>query len=322
MFAEPGGIVDGAEYLADEEAGTHGSVFPDTYPVFPDLLEAAGYAMGFTGKGWGPGDWQRGGWKRNPAGVAFSRATVDAKPADGINPRDYAADFVRFFEQIDDGKPFCFWYGGHEPHRRYEEGSGRKAGKDLDRIEAPPFLPDTETVRSDIADYYVEVEWFDAQLAKMLSKLEAMGELDNTVVVVTGDNGMPFPRAKANLYDYGIRVPLAIRWSESIACGRHSEALVSFVDFAPTFLELAGAEIPASMTGRSLLPLLSGADDAEPQDYVVAGRERHTHARFDNLGYPARAIRTADYLYIWNMKPERWPAGDPGPDDDWYHDID
>jgi len=76
------------------------------------------------------------------------------------------------------------------------------------------------------------------------------------------------------------------------------------------------------MTGRSLLPLLSGADDAEPQDYVVAGRERHTHARFDNLGYPARAIRTADYLYIWNMKPERWPAGDPGPDDDWYHDID
>ena len=182
----------------------------------------------------------------------------------------------------------------------------------------PPFLPDVPEVRNDLLDYLVEVEDFDAQLGAILSRIEAAGELDNTIIVVTSDNGMPFPRAKANLYEYGTRVPLAIRWGASGIAGKQSDALIGFIDFAPAFLEAAGLQIPDTMTGHSFLGLIRNGDAVPQRTEVQTGRERHTHARFDNLGYPSRALRTQDYLYIHNFKPDRWPAGDP----DEYHDID
>jgi uncharacterized sulfatase len=89
-----------------------------------------------------------------------------------------------------------------------------------------------------------------------------------------------------------------------------SDALISHVDLAPTFLELGGVTELPEMTGLSFVPVLL-AESEDTRDFVITGRERHTHARPDNLGYPARAIRTQDYLYIWNMKPDRWPVGDP-----------
>ena len=301
-----------------EEAGTHASIFPKKHAVFTDLLEASGYHIGYTCKGWSPGDWKHGGWDRNPAGPDYSRKKTRDVPAKGIKNLDYPANFDAFLEDRPKDAPFFFWFGASEPHRSYEEGSGARAGKEAEDVAVPPFLPDDPVVRNDLLDYFVEVEWFDAQLGKMLSTLEAMGELDNTIVVVTGDNGMPFPRAKANLHEYGTHVPLAVRWPESVRAGQTTEALVSFIDFGPTFLEAAGVQAPESMTGRSVLPLLTKAPDAEARDFVLTGRERHTHARYDNLGYPARAIRTADYLYIRNFRADRWPAGAP----EGYHDID
>jgi len=172
-------------------------------------------------------------------------------------------------------------------------------------------------VRGDILDHFLEIEWFDEQLGKILEQLEDAGELDNTIIVVTGDNGMAFPRAKANLYEYGVRVPLAVRWGEHTEAGRVLDDLISFVDFAPTFLEAADVTPPETMTGRSFLKTLT-SNAAGANEYVLFGRERHSHARFDNLGYPARAIRTREHLYINNLKPDRWPAGDP----DIYYDID
>ncbi|MCP4641521.1 MAG: sulfatase [bacterium] len=301
------------------EAGTHGSIFPTTYPVFPDLLEQSGYHVGYTRKGWAPGDWKRGGWTRNPAGPAYGKRKLKEVPAKGIAKDDYVGNFEAFLEARPKGAPFSFWYGASEPHRVYEQGSGVEAGKSPNDVTVPGFLPDVPEIRSDILDYFIEIEWFDTQLAKMLTLLEANGELDNTIVVVTGDNGMPFPRAKANLYEYGTHVPFAVRWPTGAKGGRVVEDLVSFIDLGPTFLEAAGVTPPDTMTGRSFLGALTGANQGKPaRDFALTGRERHTHARFDNLGYPARAIRTSDYLYIRNMKPERWPAGDP----DQYHDID
>jgi uncharacterized sulfatase len=310
-------ILTGRHIWQLEEAGTHGSLFPNKFKVFPDLLESAGYHVGFTGKGWGPGDWKRGGWSRNPAGPDYSQRKLDSAPYKGINKVDYAGNFEEFIEKRPDGSPFCFWYGCHEPHRSYQQSSGIEAGKKAEDASVPEFLPDAPEVRSDLLDYFLEIEWFDEQLGKMLAKLEACGELDNTIVVVTSDNGMPFPRAKANLYEYGVHMPLAIRWGAQVKAGRTSRDLISFVDFAPTFLDAAGVVPPADMTGKSFLGLLT-SETAGPNEYVLFGRERHTHARYDNLGYPARALRTQDYLYIHNFKPDRWPAGDP----DGFEDID
>ena len=98
---------------------------------------------------------------------------------------------------------------------------------------------------------------FDRHLGRLLETLEKAGELDNTIVVVTSDNGMPFPRCKANLYDLGTHVPLAIRWPGKIKAGRIVEDFVSLEDLAPTFLEVAGLKPPAAMTGRSLLNVLT-----------------------------------------------------------------
>jgi len=314
-------LLTGRHIWQNEEAGTHASSFPRKLIVYPDLLEAAGYFVGNTGKPWGPGNWEVSGWPRNPAGPAFNKRSLKQQPAKGINNDDYAANFKDFLDQRPKDKPFCFWYGGKEPHREYDKGIGLKSGKKLDDVVVPPFLPDDPEIRSDILDYCFEIDWFDNHLGQMLRLLEEAGELDNTIVVVTSDNGMSFPNSKANLREYGIHMPLAIRWPAGMTGGRVVDDLISFVDFAPTFLEAAGLTVPATMTGRSFLDVLTSGKSgrvAPSRDKALVGRERHTHARPDNVGYPARAIRTHDYLFVLNLKPERWPAGDP----EGYYDID
>lgn len=297
-----------------EEAGTHSSYFPKKYPVFTDALEAAGYFRGYTGKPWGPGNWEDSGWKQNPVGPEYNQKKHSV-PFTGINKTDYAGNFKLFMEARPGDQPFFFWFGAQEPHRVYEYGSGTTNGLTKEDIVLPPFMPDTDSIRQDFLDYALEIAWFDQQLAKMVQTLKEAGEWENTIVVVTADNGMPFPYAKANLQEYGTHVPLVI-CGPGIKGGRVSNDLVSLIDLAPTFMEL-GQAIPFSgMSAKSLMPILnsskSGVVDPSRQ-MVLTGRERHTHARPDNLGYPARAIRTADYLFIQNYKPDRWPVGDPAP---------
>lgn len=318
-----------------EEAGTHASSFPTEYLVFPDLLEQAGYWVGYTGKGWGPGDWEASGRTRNPAGPAFNQHRLES-PVEGTSPVDYAANFGEFLAQRPGDAPFYFWFGANEPHRTYAPGAGLNSGKRLEQAEVPPYLPDTPEVRSDLLDYALEIEWADSHLGRMLEMLEEAGELDNTLVIVTSDNGMPFPRAKATAYDAGIHVPLAVRWPERVPGGRVVEDLVSLVDLTPTLLDAAGVTHPGTnpMSGRSLLGILtsgrSGIVDPD-RDAVFTGRERHSSSRWSNLGYPQRAIRSRRYLYIRNFTPERWPVGAPrryeengslGPMHGGYADID
>lgn len=307
-------ILTGRSIWQLEEAGTHASYFPKKYTVFPDLLKQAGYFIGLTGKGAGPTNFKDAGWPHNPAGPSYDEHHVHDKKGLGVHNDDYAANFEAFLAKRPKGTPFYFWLGSHEPHRTYTVGSGAKAGKDPAKVRVPGFLPDTPEVRSDILDYYQEIEYFDEQLGRALNAIEKAGELQNTLVVVCADNGMSFPRSKANVYEYGIHLPLAIAWPKSIPGGRKVDDLISFRDFAPTFLDAAGLIPPQAMSGRSLMPTLkstrSGVADAS-RTAVYAGRERHSHARRDNLGYPQRALRTARYLYIRNLAPDRWPSGDP-----------
>ncbi len=297
-------ILTGRNNWQIEEAGTHWSTFPRKYEVFPDRLEDAGYFVGMTGKGWAPGNNE--GWERNPAGPRFGG-------------RDYSEAFGEFLNQRPDGKPFLFWFGSFEPHPgtlRANQGSGVAAGFDLDEIEVPPFMPDVPEVRSHIADYLRMIEIYDTHLGRMLDMLEQAGELDNTLVMVTSDHGMGFPRAKANLYEYSVRVPLAVRWGEQVPGGRVSQDLVNLIDLTATLYEATGVEPPQAypIAGRSLLGLLKGGEEGivEPgRDAVFLGRERHSSARHDNLGYPMRAIRTHEFLYIRNFAPDRWPGGAP-----------
>ena len=296
-----------------EEAVNHFGVFSAKYRVYTDLLEEAGYFVGYTGKGWGPGDYEAGGFKRNPAGPAFNRHRLDP-PLRGISSRDYAANFEAFLEARDPDQPFCFWYGGLEPHRSFEQGAGMRSGKRLEDVKLPAYYPDSDVIRSDLLDYSLEVEWFDRQLGKMIRILEERGELENTFILVTSDHGMPFPRVKSQIYEDGFHLPLAVRWSQGIEGGRRVDDFINASDFAPTFLELAGLRAHPQMTGKSFLNLLesgrSGLIDAT-RNRMLVGKERHDLGRPHDWGYPIRAIRTPDYLYIRNYEPDRWPAGNP-----------
>lgn len=274
-----------------EEGGNLHGFLPKRYAVYPDHLEQTGYAVGFSGKGWGPGRFEQGGRTRNPAGPQFKT-------------------FDDFLAQRPKGSPFSFWFGTSDPHRPYEPGSGAGSGLKADSVRVPGFLPDTVEVRNDILDYYFEVQRFDRDLGRIIEALERAGELDNTIIIVTSDNGMPFPRAKANVYDSGARVPLVIRWPGVARPGTVIESFVSLTDFAPTVLEGTGVQALEGSTGRSVVPLLRG--ESQPgRDRVFVERERHANVRRGDLSYPVRAIRTKDYLYIRNLRPDRWPAGDP-----------
>jgi uncharacterized sulfatase len=313
-------VLTGQEFYRLAETSMNHTVWPRGLEGYPDLLARTGFATGFTGKGWGPGVWKNSGRSVSPAGPEFnSRKLTPASRY--ISPIDYAANFAEFLEKRPPGSPFCFWAGFIEPHREFEPGSSTRPLAD---IEVPGFLPDAEPVRRDLADYALEIEWYDRQLGIMLNTLESRGELANTLVVVTADNGMAFPRAKANLYDFGTRMPLAMQWPARVPAGRSVHDFVRFPDLAPTFLKAAGLDPPSTMTGRSLMPVLTStrSGQIEPgRDAAVMGIERHfPGSRPDGAGYPCRAIRTRDYLYIRNLTPDRSPAGDrPGPvwpDDD------
>lgn len=289
--ASRGAILTGqAIHRLDEGANLY-SPLPGKFQTFPDILEANGYFIGMSGKGWGPGPLEGTGRSRNPAGPEFP-------------------NFRTFLQKVPPDKPFCFWFGSHFPHRDYQPGIGLRSGMRLEDVSVPPFLPDIPEIRSDILDYYWEVQQFDQQCAAVLRNLELSGRAENTIVVITSDNGMPFPRSKANLYDTGTHMPLVISWPARIRSRRKVDCVVSQTDLAPTFLEAAGLRVPSDMTGQSLLSLLV---DGRPlnREEVFIEKERHVNCRQGNLGYPCRAVRTKEYLYIRNFCPERWPAGDP-----------
>ena len=307
-----------------KSAANHWPIFPPEFKTYAEALTDLGYFVGKTGKGWAPGvanDAQ--GKERAMAGQPFERRKAKP-PTNAIANNNYAANFVDFLDAAPHDRPWCFWYGGHEPHRPYEYGSGvAKGGKKISDIErVPACWPDTPEVRNDMLDYAFEVEHFDRHLGRMLDELQKRGMLENTLVVVTGDNGI----CQRSRIDKGARhhqdanhLPLAMRWPRGIhASGRVIDDYVSFIDLAPTYIEVAGFSWKqtgmASATGRSLTELFrsekAGKVIAE-RDHVIVGRERNDVGRPHDEGYPVRGIVKDDWLYLHNFEPSRWPGCNP-----------
>ncbi len=271
------------------------SGFPKDTPVVTQLLRDAGYDIGYSGKPWAPGNHEVSGWNENPVGPKFK-------------------DFTDFHAKRDGAKPFFFWLGNTDTATKGGKLpylAEAKAKLDATKLTVPPELPDCPEVRDDLMNYYGGVMKLDDDAAQAIAVLEKSGELDNTVIIYTSDNGWQMPRGLANCYDSGSRVPLAIRWGKNLTAGRKVEEFVNVADLGPTFLELAGLTPPPVMTMHSIRNLLLGRPDNFPRDAVFIERERHANVRHDNMSYPVRAIRTRDFLYLRNLRPDRWPAGDP-----------
>ncbi|MCM8534072.1 MAG: sulfatase [Lentisphaeraceae bacterium] len=304
-------VLTGQKFWRLEEGGVLFGRLKKKFPIISNLLANAGYEVAATGKGYQPSmQIFENTWNN----IFYKNVAVRKKVHESVTPIDYTASFQKFLDTKSTDKPFFFWYGAREPHRPYKYGIGKENGVDPSKVIVPPFLPDSEEVRNDIADYLFEIQWQDAHLERMLNILEKRGELSNTLVVVTSDNGMPFPRAKATAYNYGVHMPLAIMYGDKIKGNRRVTDFVNHEDFAPTFLELAGLKVPNDMTGKSLVNILKSDKSGriEPErNYTVSGLERHTWCRPGGATYPRRVIHTDEFVYIRNYNPERFPNGNP-----------
>ncbi|MEC9094875.1 MAG: sulfatase, partial [Planctomycetota bacterium] len=314
-------ILTGRNSWQLEEACNHVIDFPPKFKSYPEALQSAGYAVGMTGKGWGPGTARTvEGKARWIAGKPYAQFKA-TPPAKGISNNNYAANFHAFLKATAKNQPWCFWYGTTEPHRGYEWQVGiTKGGKKLSDIDTvPKFFPDNETVRTDLLDYAFEVEHFDNHLGKILKIIQDAGQLENTIVVVTSDHGMPFPRCKGQAYDYSNHVPLAIAWPAKIKKpGRQIDDYISFIDLAPTFIRAGNLNFQESgmqpSPGKDLFDIFSSDKTGQvnpARSFVLIGKERHDVGRPNDAGYPIRGILKADKLLIRNYAAHRWPVGDP-----------
>ncbi len=314
-------VITGRNSWQLEEAANHVVNFPAKFKTFPEVLRGNGYVTAKTGKGWGPGNPGKvNGERRLLIGEAWGDIKTHAW-ANGMSNEDYAANFDAFLDSIEQEKSWFFWYGAREPHRRYQYLSGQEiGGKKLNDIDSvPAFWPDNEIIRNDMLDYALEIEYADSHLDRMIKTLEERGLLDNTIIVMTSDHGMPFPRCKAQEYEYSNHVPMAIMWPKGIKNpGRTVTDMVSFIDFAPTFLELAGIPFEKSgmhsSPGKSLTDILYSEKEGQvnpDRDILLIGKERHDYSRPNNQGFPIRGIVSDDYMYLYNYNISLWPAGNP-----------
>lgn len=301
-------VLTGRQFWQLEEGAFIQAFIPRKYPTVPQVLAEHGYEIACTGKGWGPGSHPTLGIPADSLGRRFEAATI-ASPPRGVAANDYAGNFARFLETRDAGKPFFFWAGVMEPHDPWGPDNHALLEKEfdvtLDEVSLPPFVEDTPQNRRERASFLYEICLVDRHLTRMLASLEERGLAENTLVVVTSDNGTWIvdgageQRGKASPYDLGSHVPLAMRWPARVPAGRTVTDFVSFADFAPTFLAAAGLRAAEGMTGRSLLPILmsgkSGRVESD-RDSIVTGLEWHGEA--DPESRSSRTIRDDRYAYV------------------------
>ncbi|MGV3639569.1 MAG: sulfatase [Adhaeribacter sp.] len=263
---------------------------PASIAILPELLKNAGYYTAQAGK-WHLGEEVKRG---------FHTLHLNQK-ANGNGGEDM---WVKTIQDRPKDKPFFMWLAADDAHRPW--GQNPLTGThDPSQITPPPYLADMEPTRSDLAKFYDEVARFDLFIGKVEQELSRQGVLDNTFILIMGDNGRPFPRAKTRVYDSGMRTPFVIKWNKGISKkGAVSESLVSAVDIAPTLLELAGLKAAPSFQGRSFARLLQ-KPSLPFRNYVFTEHNWHDYEALE------RMVRTKDHLYVLNLRPQL-PNGDSG----------
>lgn len=176
-------------------------------------------------------------------------------------------------------------------NRNAEVFKTRVGRTDPANVSVPPYLPDTDEVRRDIATHYDNIAFTDIALGELYDRLESDGLLDNTILIVSTDHGDGLPRMKRSLYDSGLHVPMVIRLPDKNGAGQVNDELISFVDLAPTILSIARTESPDWIHGQNFL----GSDRAPPRDYIFAAQDR-----MDNEPNLRRAIRDQRFKLIVN----------------------
>lgn len=244
----------------------------EEYKVWLEVLRTQGWFTGVAGR-----TYHLDGSALPPE----SQAVFDKHELKTFQRRlDYAkagnarAQYREFLDAVPKGKPFALQLSSSDPHRPLDANAIPKP-HDPTMIKLPAHYPDTPGVRADFARYYDEIARFDAFFGDVLAELEQRGLADNTLVVFMGDNGASQFRGKGTLYEFGVNVPLLVRWPGHVKPGAVTNDLISGEDLAPTFLEACGQQPLREMTGRSFLKLLRGDAEYAARQFVFAERGAH-----------------------------------------------
>ncbi|MEX2514499.1 MAG: sulfatase [Cyclobacteriaceae bacterium] len=254
---------------------------PEEVLTFPELLKKAGYYTAQSGK-----------WHMGPSARRGFDLILDKGIGDG--GEELWASTLR--ERPKD-QPFFLWLASLDAHRPWGPNPFQHTHQP-EEVKVPVFLADAPATKKDLAQYYDEITRFDDYIGQVEEELKRQGVLENTIIMILSDNGRPFPRSKTRLYDSGIKSPLVIKWPKGISNpGSISSSLISSVDLAPTFLDLAGMPLPAEFQGKSFLSVAKNPS-LPFRNYVFAEHNWHDHEAYE------RMVRTKDYLYILNLRPQ------------------
>jgi N-sulfoglucosamine sulfohydrolase len=257
---------------------------PAHLDYFPELLKTAGYYTAHSGK-----------FHEGPNTRRAYDLMVNDRPSVGEGGEEKWLDIL---QNRPKNQAFFFWFATFDAHREWSQ-DGFRTRHDPDKdVSVPPQLLDTPETRRDLAAYYDEIARIDDYLGDLLAELDRQGIADNTLIIFMADNGRPFPGSKTRVYDTGMRTPFVMKWPKGLAkSGSISESLVSSIDIAPTLLQLAGAKPSATAQGVSFAPLLQ-KPSAPHRTYVFSEHNWHDYAAYE------RAVRTRDYLYVVNHRPQ------------------
>jgi arylsulfatase A-like enzyme len=283
---------------------------------YPELLRKAGYYTGICGRTFHLDGSSRVPPETETVFQEYGLRTFE-KRVDYLRQgqsKDALGQFIEFLEQAPGDKPFFIQVGYNEPHRIFD---ATEFEPEPSSLELPAGWPDIPELRKDFAGYYGEIQRLDVYIGQLLDELDKRGLTENTLLVFIGDNGGALLRGKGTLNELGLHVPLLARWPGKINPGSVSDALISGEDIAPTFLEIAGSDLPAEITGQSFVPAFTDSSFSA-HTYIFAERGAHGHglpnnsAAFD-LG---RTVFSKEYKLIYNAlwQLPYWPvdfAGQP-----------
>jgi arylsulfatase A-like enzyme len=302
--------------------GRFSSPLPPDIVSLPELLRTAGYFTGIAGR-----TFHLDGARRDEVSIEISerhKLSTFAKRVDFLDSsgqQNLEARFHEFFDKRRAGQPYFLWANFNDPHHVWDADAVQPP-IDPAKVKVPPHLPDLPGVRADLARYLGEVSRADGLFQRLIEIVRQRGELDNTLVMFMGDNGMAFPHGKGSLYDPGLNVPLLARWPGRVQAGATSRALVSGEDITPTMLAAAGVDCPAVMTGVNQLPVLAGESSAV-REHIFGARLYHGNSPLTentkaNNWDQSRCVRSARYKLIYNATGwmEYWPV-DSGNDPGW-----
>lgn len=287
-------VSNGQTDLATGALPDYGIDFPkffDGIDYFPEILKNAGYYTAQSGK-----------WH---IGYHWLKATGPAKKGfdytDAEGGESGAENWTKILDERPKDKPFFMWFAAHDPHDPWTAPKVHT----MTEVQVPPYIPDTKYMRSELAAYYDEIYRMDYHIGRVVDKLKEQEVHENTMIVFIADNGRGFWRSKAHIYDAGMKTPLLISWPAAITENQKSDHLISIVDLAPTFIELANLNpIDYTFQGRSFLPVLFDVQSPNINQYAFSEQNWHGYSSY------YRSVRdVSGYLYIRNGHQDRSGVG-------------